>query len=127
MSATEAIQTMYPDIAAPLALPEVHEQALSRSSPPVIVIPFRSQVGTDHIVAVMVFAVSCSQEAYFRTAENWQRGPDVQSPPVSSYIQVTQQQAAEKLGGAPVILEYGTNPLQPLWKDRSTGRSMYAR
>ncbi len=127
-SATEAIQTMYPDIAAPVALPEVRELPRAASSPPVIVIPFRSQVGTDHVVAVMVFAVGCSNNAYFSAAENWQRGPDAQSPPVSSYLQVTESQAERTLGTrGPLVLVYGADPLHPSWKDPQSGRSAAAR
>ena len=127
-SATEAIQTMYPDIAAPLALPEIREQPLRQSAPPVIVIPFRSQVGTNHVEAVLVFAVSCSNEAYFSTAENWQRGPNAKSPPVSSYIQVSAQQAKDLLHvSSPLRLVYRNNPLNPLWEDPRTGMRTSAR
>jgi hypothetical protein len=77
------------------------------------------------VEGLVVFLRDCSGQAYYSEVDDLLRTTPAGAAP-AAFPEVTRDEAAAALGGGNPELVYTTSPLQPLWRDPSSGKTTAA-
>jgi hypothetical protein len=118
-AALQAASALHPDLAAATSLgTPVEISATVPGRHDAIVFPLGA--GGGGVEGLAVFLRACGDEAYYSTVA------DLAAAPPRSFPAVSRDRAARMLGTADPQLVYTESPIQPLWRNPTTGASVPA-